>query len=70
MQFTEEQIKKAAACGSADELLELAKAEGFELTKEEAEKYFAELQNTEITLDDVKNVAGGACAGNVCGSNC
>ena len=37
MQFTEEQIKKAAACGSADELLELAKAEGFELTKEEAE---------------------------------
>lgn len=70
MNFSQEQINKAAACKSVDELIELAKAEGIELVKDEAEKFFAELQNKEISLDDVKNVAGGACAGDVCGANC
>ena len=40
MQFSEEQIKKAFAAKSAEELLETAKAEGFSLTKEEVEHYF------------------------------
>lgn len=70
MKFNEEQIKKAAECKNIDELLELAKTEGIELAKEEAEKLFASLKDEEVNLDDVKKVAGGFCAGDVCGANC
>ena len=41
--FTKEQIEKAVKCKTADELMTLAKAEGYEITKEEAEAYMAEL---------------------------
>ena len=70
MKFTKEQIEKAAACKSVEELIALAKAEGVELVKEEAEKLFAQLQGSELNLDDVKNVAGGLCTGEICGANC
>ena len=36
-ELTKEQIQKAMACESVEELIELAKSEGIELTKEEAE---------------------------------
>lgn len=70
MTFSKEQIEKAAACKSVEELIALAKESGIELALDEAEKYFSELRNTEIDLDDVKNIAGGACAGNACGAAC
>ena len=35
--LTQEQIQKAMACNTADELMKVAKAEGFDLTHEEAE---------------------------------
>lgn len=70
MNFTKEQIEKAASCKSVEELLALAKAEGVELVKAEAEKFFAQLQGGELNLDDVKAVAGGACVGDICGANC
>ena len=70
MKFNEEQIKKAIACKSVDELLELAKAEGIELAKEEAEKYFQALKGGALKLDDLDAVTGGACGGEVCGMNC
>ena len=68
MKFTKEQIQKAAACKSVEELLELAKAEGIALAKEEAEKYYAQLSGNTLNLDDIGEVAGG-CMGNVCGAN-
>ena len=68
MKFTKEQIEKAAKCKSVEELIALAKAEGIEMAKEEAEKYFAQLQNSSLNLDDVAGVAGG-CTGNVCAGN-
>lgn len=68
--FTKEQIEKAAACKNADELLELARTENIQLTHDEAEKYFADLQETEIKLDDVKKIAGGVCIANMCGQDC
>ena len=37
----------------------LAKTEGVELTKEEAEAYMAELEDFELDEDMMKNVAGG-----------
>ena len=70
MKFNNEQIKKAMACKSVDELIALAKTEGIELAKDEAEKYFAALKNQDLKLDDLDAVTGGACAGEVCGMNC
>ena len=38
-ELTKEQIEKALACETAEELMELARREGYELTKDEAEAY-------------------------------
>ncbi|MBO7093971.1 MAG: Nif11-like leader peptide family RiPP precursor [Spirochaetia bacterium] len=54
-----EMLEKAANCNSADELIALAKAEGFTLTKEEAETYLAELENMELDSADLDKVAAG-----------
>ncbi len=58
-ELTKEQIQKAMACKTAGELMALAKAEGIELTKEEAEAYMAELEDFELDEAAMKNVAGG-----------
>ena len=47
-ELTKEQIEKAMACETAEELMALAKAEGVELTKDEAEAYMAELADFEL----------------------
>ncbi len=59
--FTKEQIEKAMKCKDADELLALAKAEGVELTKAEAEAYLAELADVELDNNALNKVAGGDC---------
>ena len=41
-ELTREQVEKAMSCKTAEELMALAKAQGIELTKEEAESYLAE----------------------------
>ena len=58
---TKEQIEKAMACETAEELMALAKEVGIELTKEEAEAYMAELEDFELDGDTLKRVAGGGC---------
>ena len=58
-ELTKEQIQKAMACETAEELMALAKEEGIELTKEEAESYLAELEDFELDEATMKNVAGG-----------
>ena len=58
-ELTQEMIMKAMQCKDADELIALAKTEGVELTKEEAEAYIAELEDYELDEDTLKNVAGG-----------
>ncbi len=58
-ELTQEMIMKAMQCKDADELIALAKTEGVELTKEEAEAYIAELEDFELDEDMMKNVAGG-----------
>ena len=50
-------------CKTVDELIALAKTEGFEITNEEAEAYMAELADIELDGVKLKNVAGG---GKVC----
>ena len=60
-ELTKEQIAKAMACETAEELMALAKSEGIELTKEEAEAYLAEMDDMELDSDALKQVAGGLC---------
>ena len=57
--ITREMLAKALECETADELVALAKAEGFTLTKEEAEAYLAELEDMELDVADLDKVAGG-----------
>ena len=68
-ELTKEQIKKAMQCKTADELMNLAKAEGFDITKQEAEAYMAELADVELDGEELKNVAGGGCY-TECNSEC
>ena len=57
--ITKEMIEKAMQCKTADELIALAKTEGVELTKEEAEAYMAELEDFELDEENIKKIAGG-----------
>ena len=54
-EFTKEQIAKAMSCETAEELMALAKTEGMELTKEEAEAYMAEFDDMELDSESLKN---------------
>ena len=58
--ITKEMLEKALECKTADELVALAKAEGFTLTKEEAEAYLSEMDNMELDEEALDKVAGGA----------
>ena len=63
--MTEELIQKAKTAKSAEELLEMAKAEGMELTPEQAAENFARLNPAqgELSDEELENVAGGGCGG-------
>ena len=59
--LTKEMLAKAANCNSAEELIALAKTEGMEITKAEAEAYLAEMDNVELDNAVLDKVAGGGC---------
>jgi len=63
-ELTKEQIAKAMQCKTAEELMALAKAGGFTITKDEAEAYMAEWADVELDGKELENVAGGGCYGN------
>ena len=64
MKVKKELLEKAKAAKTAEELLELAKAENIELTAEQAAKAFAELNKSgELSDEELDNVAGGGCGG-------
>ena len=58
-ELTQEQMKKAMACETAEELLAAAKAEGIELTQEEAEACMAEMEDRNLDDETLKRIAGG-----------
>ena len=66
-ELTKEQMEKAMACETAEELMTLAKAEGVELTKEKAEAYLAEGAVVELNSEELARVAGGKCFGHATG---
>ena len=62
MKISKELLKKAKTAKTAEELLEMAKAENIEISAEEAAKAFAELNKTgELSDEELDNVAGGGC---------
>ena len=55
-----ELLEKLKAAKSAEELIEMAKANGVEIATDKAEELFAKLNaDGEISDDDVENIAGG-----------
>ena len=64
MKFSKELIEKAKTAKSAEELLAMAKAEGFELPEGEAKTVFSKLNNTgELSDEELNNVSGGCGSG-------
>lgn len=58
----QEYITKAKAAKTAEELITLAKENGMEMTAEEAQAYFDQLNKSGALADEeLDNVAGGAC---------
>ena len=57
--LTKEMIEKALHCKTPEELIALAKTEGIEITKAEAEAYMDELQNVELDEKTLNAIAGG-----------
>ena len=62
-EITKEMLEKAMQCNTVEDLIALAKTEGIELTKEEAEAYLAERSDVELEGEILKQVAGGGCWG-------
>ncbi len=60
--ITSELIEKAKQAKSPEELIDIAKLNNVELSKENAEIYFNKLNKSgEISDDDLSDVAGGGC---------
>ena len=59
--ITQEMVTAAMQCKDADELVRLAKDNGFDITKDEAEAYMAELADVELDEKQLTKVAGGGC---------
>ncbi|MBQ6298236.1 MAG: Nif11 family protein [Selenomonadaceae bacterium] len=59
--LSQEVIAKAMQCETPEELVELAKSEGYDLTLDEAEAYLAEMDDVELDRKQLKAVAGGSC---------
>ena len=62
MELTSKMKSVAMQAKSVEELLKLAEAYGYEVSKEEAEKIYAELnQAGELSGEELENVTGGSC---------
>ena len=58
-EITREMLEKAMQCKTSEELVALAKTNGYEITKEEADAYLAELADVELDEGKLKTIAGG-----------
>ena len=62
MKLTSKMKSVAMQAKSVEELLKLAEAYGYEISREEAEEIYAELnQEGELSDEELENVAGGGC---------
>ena len=58
-EISKEALSKAMQCDTPEELVKLAKAEGFELTMQEADAYLSEIEDIDLDSAQLKKVAGG-----------
>ena len=58
-EVSKEMLEKAMQCDTPEELVKLAKENGIELTKEEAEAYLSEMEDIDLDSSQMKMVAGG-----------
>ena len=58
-EISKELMAKAQACETPEELLKLAKENGYELTKEAAEAYIAEGGTVDLSDEEMSKAAGG-----------
>lgn len=63
LKLTKEQFAKAMECQSAQELVDYCKWLGLDLPLEDAEKFISQNAESELSVDNIENVAGGVCAG-------
>ena len=69
--ITKEMLEKALHCNTPEELIAIAKTQGIEITKDEAEAYLAELSEFELKDGELQRVAGGLCGNDLeCPSFC
>lgn len=63
-----EQMEKAKACKSVEELLSLAKENEIEVTEAEAKNYFAKLnpENGELSDNELETISGGCGEPKMC----
>lgn len=65
--LSEELIAKAMQCETPDQLVEIAKSNGIDLTLDEAQAYLDEMDDFELDSQQLKAVAGGwGCAKEAC----
>ena len=57
--MTNEILEKLKAAKSAEELIEMAKANGAEITAEDAQKLFSQISDGELSDENAENLAGG-----------
>lgn len=62
--FSDDTLAKAKTAGNAEELLKLAKESGMELTPEQAQLYYAQMnpRSGELADEELDNVSGGGCS--------
>ena len=57
--ISRELIAKAMMCDTPEDFVKLAKENGIEMTKEEAEAYLTEMEDISLDSEQRKSVAGG-----------
>ena len=64
-ELSEEVMAKALQCDTPEELVKVAKDEGIEITVKQAEVWFTEMEDINLSSAQMKQVAGGK-AWNMC----
>ncbi len=57
--ISKEMLATAMQCKSADELMELAKAKGYDITPEQAEAYLEQFSSYELTDKELDDISSG-----------
>ena len=57
--ITKDMLATAMQCKSADELMELAKSKGYDITQEQAEAYIEQFSSYELSDEELDDISSG-----------